>query len=157
MSEVLQVRLDETVTTVTNAADGTVTVHDTVYTIVPITPGVYRVSDGHRRWTVAVAGDGDTRWVFADGVVARLEVVPAGRARQRRAGTTDQMVAPMPATVVSIRIEPGDQVAAGDTLIVLEAMKMELPVRALRDGIVKEIRCAEGDLVQPGVILLELV
>ena len=44
----------------------------------------------------------------------------------------------------------------GDTVIVLEAMKMELPIKAPRSGVVKAVNCAKGELVQPGVNLLEL-
>jgi 3-methylcrotonyl-CoA carboxylase alpha subunit len=57
---------------------------------------------------------------------------------------------------VRIAVQPGAAVQAGDTLIVLEAMKMELPIRAPRAGIVRAIHCHEGDLVQPGVLLVEL-
>ena len=62
----------------------------------------------------------------------------------------------MPATVRRILVEPGASVAKGDTLLVLEAMKMELPVRAPADGIVASVSCREGDLVQAGVTLVEL-
>jgi 3-methylcrotonyl-CoA carboxylase alpha subunit len=51
---------------------------------------------------------------------------------------------------------PGQTVAEGETVLVLEAMKMELPVRAPRAGIVKAVHCAQGDLVQPGVALVDL-
>ena len=64
-------------------------------------------------------------------------------------------MSPMPATVVAIHVTPGQVVAEGDTLIVLEAMKMELPIRAPRNGVVKTVACATGELVQPGVNLLE--
>ena len=63
---------------------------------------------------------------------------------------------PMPATVVRIAVKPGDAVRAGDVLIALEAMKMELPIRAPRDGIVAAVHCQEGELVQPGVSLVEI-
>jgi biotin carboxyl carrier protein len=62
----------------------------------------------------------------------------------------------MPATVVAINAAPGQTVSEGDTLIVLEAMKMELPIKAPRNGVVKAVNCAKGELVQPGVNLLEL-
>ncbi len=62
----------------------------------------------------------------------------------------------MPATVLKILARPGDHVNRGDTLLVLEAMKMEMPVRAPRDAVVERIDCAEGDLVQPGAPLIEL-
>jgi biotin carboxyl carrier protein len=61
----------------------------------------------------------------------------------------------MPATVIAVKVTPGQAVEAGDVLITLEAMKMELPIKAPRAGMVKSIACREGDLVQPGVPLLE--
>ncbi len=62
----------------------------------------------------------------------------------------------MPATVVRVLVAPGDLVARGDTLIVLEAMKMELPVRAPRDAAVRAVHCREGDLVPPERVLIDL-
>jgi biotin carboxyl carrier protein len=61
----------------------------------------------------------------------------------------------MPATAVRIAVRPGDRVGSGDVLIALEAMKMELPIRAPRDGVVRAINCREGELVQPEQELLE--
>ena len=62
----------------------------------------------------------------------------------------------MPATVVAITVTPGQEVAAGDLLVMLEAMKMELPISAPRGGRVKALHCREGELVQPGVPLVEM-
>jgi biotin carboxyl carrier protein len=62
----------------------------------------------------------------------------------------------MPGTIRKVLVEPGQRVAAGDPLLVLEAMKMELPLRALDDGIVAEVRCREGELVQADAVLIEL-
>ena len=62
----------------------------------------------------------------------------------------------MPATVVKIEVTPGQTVTRDSLLIMLEAMKMELPIRAPRDGRVTAIHCRAGEIVQPGVPLLEL-
>ena len=62
----------------------------------------------------------------------------------------------MPATVVKIEVTPGQTVTRDSLLIMLEAMKMELPIRAPRDGTVTAIHCRAGEIVQPGVPLLEL-
>lgn len=122
--------------------------------VMPVGPGLYRVEDETRVWTVAIAGPPDDRWVWVDGRVARLDPPAAARSRGRAA--SDELSAPMPATVVSVLIQPGAAVKRGDTLLMLEAMKMELPIRAPRDGVVMAINCEPGELVQPGTHLLEL-
>ena len=68
----------------------------------------------------------------------------------------DALCTPMPATVSAILVEPGQFVQAGDTLLRLEAMKMELAIRAPIDGRVKTVDCHVGDLVQPGRPLIGL-
>jgi biotin carboxyl carrier protein len=68
----------------------------------------------------------------------------------------ESLVASMPATVVSVVAGPGAKVKRGDPVLILEAMKRELPVRAPRDGVVEAVHCRGGDLVQPGVPLVAL-
>jgi biotin carboxyl carrier protein len=75
--------------------------------------------------------------------------------RRRRSDDHGALAAPMPATVLRIVVEPGQRVSKGEVLVVLEAMKMELAIKAPRDASVKAIACAPGELVQPGVPLLE--
>jgi biotin carboxyl carrier protein len=113
--------------------------------------GTVRVG-GRTAW---VARDRDVRWVYLDGRCYEIHE-PRRDARRRAAGHHDALTSPMPATVRRIAVAVGDSVKAGDTLIVLEAMKMELPVRAAHAGTVAAITCREGELVQPGVPLLEL-
>ena len=90
--------------------------------------------------------------------------VPGGdgghqRGRRCLAGTeigrSGAVTAPMPATVIRINVKPGDAVKKGDVLVLLEAMKMELPVRATDAGVVAAIRCREGQLVDADAVLLE--
>ena len=100
---------------------------------------------------------GDDIWVFVNGDVFVIEVEAARQTpTRRRAPITGALTAPMPATVIGVLVEPGDAVSGGDTLLLLEAMKMELPVRAPADGRVKAVHCKAGELVQPGVTLVEL-
>jgi 3-methylcrotonyl-CoA carboxylase alpha subunit len=98
---------------------------------------------------------GDSVWVTVDGEVFVFDT--RRRSRQDRRGGRDQaaFIAPMPATVVRIAVKPGQSVHAGDVLISLEAMKMELPIRAPRDGVVRAVHCREGELVQPDQSLLD--
>jgi biotin carboxyl carrier protein len=62
----------------------------------------------------------------------------------------------MPAQVTAVRVAAGDRVAAGAVLVLLEAMKMELPLRAPVAGRVRAIHCAPGDRVAPGRALVDL-
>ena len=62
----------------------------------------------------------------------------------------------MSGTIVAIAAAPGATVARGDSLIVMEAMKMEHTLRAPADGRVQAVLCAVGDLVREGQTLLEL-
>jgi acetyl-CoA carboxylase biotin carboxyl carrier protein len=59
-------------------------------------------------------------------------------------------------TVWKIEVEVGDSVEEGDTVVILESMKMEMPVEAEDPGVVKEIRCAEGQSVSEGDTLVVL-
>ena len=102
-------------------------------------------------WAIVV---GDTRWVFVDG--RTYELTEVRQAARGRSGPQGSLSAPMPATVRRVLVKEGDPVKRGDTLLILEAMKMELPVRAASAGIVQSVRCREGELVQPGVALIEI-
>jgi len=59
-------------------------------------------------------------------------------------------------TIWKIEKKVGDVVASGDTLLILESMKMEMPVEAPRAGTVKEIRCREAEAVSEGQVLVVL-
>ncbi len=128
-----------------------------LFTVTCVEPGACRVTSGERVVRAYVAGTGDRRWVFVEGSAWELDVVPArtGRA-EARARMDTGLSAPMPATVARILVSSGEVVQRGQTLIVLDAMKMELPIRAPRDGRVTAINCDRGELVQPGTPLLEL-
>jgi 3-methylcrotonyl-CoA carboxylase alpha subunit len=116
-------------------------------------PGELLARDGDRVERLYAAVAGDITWIFQDGVAYAIEA-PASL-RRRTQQTHGSLSAPMPATVVSVKVAPGDEVKGGQTLIVLEAMKMELPVRAPGDGRVTAVHCKPGDLVQPDVSLID--
>ena len=132
-----------------------VRIGDSTLTVESVASGVYRVVSDSGQQSIAVAGSPERPWVFVDGIVAQVEIEAGGRARPGRSTGSHDLTAPMPATVVRVAVEPGAAVVKGETLLVLEAMKMEVPVRAPADGIVKVIHCKAGDLVQPGIALLE--
>jgi 3-methylcrotonyl-CoA carboxylase alpha subunit len=72
------------------------------------------------------------------------------------AETAASLTAPMPGTVVKVLVEEGQEVAEGQLLLVLEAMKMEQPVSAPHAGVVQSLPFAEGSLVPGGAVLVEV-
>jgi acetyl-CoA carboxylase biotin carboxyl carrier protein len=72
------------------------------------------------------------------------------------AKTLPDVEAHITGTVWKIECAVGDEIAEGDTVVILESMKMEMPVEAEEDGTVKEIRCAEGQAVSEGDVLVVL-
>src|SRR5690606_7796493 len=111
-----------------------------------------RIDGRGRRFRVALqAGridvhDGERRLVLRPLAMYRHE--DAGQA----AGD-DRILAPMPGRVVALRVAVGDRVEAGQELAVLEAMKMELALKAPRGGVVAELHAAAGDFVEADSVL----
>lgn len=126
-------------------------------TVVQTGPGVFRVEVDGRNETVYVAGPRGRRWAFWNGRVYREERFgeqPAGR--PSRSAAAQHITAPMPATVLKLLVTTGTRVTKGDVIVIVEAMKMELPLRASADAVVGAIHCREGELVQPDAVLVEL-
>jgi acetyl-CoA carboxylase biotin carboxyl carrier protein len=67
-----------------------------------------------------------------------------------------EIQAPMPGSIVEILVNVGDEVSEDDELLILEAMKMENPICAPSDGVVKEIRVKEKDVVEVDQVLVIL-
>lgn len=67
-----------------------------------------------------------------------------------------EITAPMGGKVLDVKVKPGDAVNEDDEVIILEAMKMELPVVATGSGTVKEVKCNSGDTVEADAVLIVL-
>jgi 3-methylcrotonyl-CoA carboxylase alpha subunit len=139
------------------SVDGMVTLDGKSYQARAIGPGVWHVTSGSGAAIVHVVRDDDGCWVHVNGRVHRVRFSRAGVPPRRKTTESEHaLAAPMPATVLSVVAQVGQPVRAGDTVLMLEAMKMELPVRAPRDGVVTAIHCRAGELVQPGAILVDM-
>jgi acetyl-CoA/propionyl-CoA carboxylase biotin carboxyl carrier protein len=99
------------------------------------------------------------------GVSRRTGSAPDGTERARasrrgrhqaHAGTGDTLVSPMQGTIIKIAVTEGQQVSAGDTVVVLEAMKMEQPLTAHKDGTVTGLAVEVGQTVSAGAAICEL-
>ena len=116
------------------------------------------------RWSIEHAGHSDTAitarspegvWIGIGGSGALWQARPAS-SRTRHAAVDTDVRAPMSATVVRVLVTAGQQVAEGDILVVVEAMKMEMPLRATHAAVVRAVHCREGELVQAASLLVEL-
>ena len=108
---------------------------------------------GRGRWALTSAGE---RWEVEvlDERTRHIRSL-TGSADQRR--SAEGLKAPMPGLVVRVQVQPGDKVAAGAGLVVLEAMKMENELKAATAGTVKAVRVAPGEAVEKGQVLVEFV
>ena len=105
----------------------------------------------------AVYGDGGQIQVWLGGRVFVFEAAAEGARGGRRAGAfSGDVSAPMPGRVMQVVARDGQRVAAGEPLIILESMKMELIIDAPGDAMVKRVAVEEGDLVDRGMRLVEL-
>ncbi len=114
-----------------------------------------QAADGTRR-RIRAAGhaDGNKRAMWVNGRSFTYQKI-----EQQRGTAVDNdsaLSAAIPAVVADILVSEGDVVADGDKLILLESMKMVIPIQAQTDGIISSINCAIGDSVQPGVTLIEM-
>jgi biotin carboxyl carrier protein len=69
---------------------------------------------------------------------------------------SQEILAPMPGTIIEVLVKPGDSVSADDELVILESMKMENPICAASDGTVKEVKVAVQDKVAAKQVLVVL-
>jgi biotin carboxyl carrier protein len=112
---------------------------------------------GGHHLEVAGHSNGDRRHLWVNGRYLTYE-----RIRDRQAGESAvataavSLSASIPAVVSQLLVQEGDSVEAGDKLILLESMKMIMPIQAPYAGRVEQIHCAPGDAVQPGVQLIEI-
>ena len=106
-----------------------------------------------RRYGYAV--EGDAVWVCRD--AHHLELRPPRRADGAAAALAGSLEAPMPGTVLLVNVADGDRVEEGEVLVVLESMKMELPVTAPRAGTVAGLELVPGDRVNLGQPLVAVV
>lgn len=111
--------------------------------------------DGHRT-TASVIRFGSERHVFSGSGTQILKLVNPLITDGLLGVVGGRLTSPLPGRVVSIVVSPGDSVSAGQTLVVVEAMKMEHEITASAAGIVEKILFSEGDQVNEGAELLTL-
>lgn len=109
-----------------------------------------------QRLTAYVSPDQARRWVTVDGHTAMLTKT-SGAPRGVRHKPAGRLTAPMPGQVRSVAVRTGDAVKKGQTLLTIEAMKMEIRIAALQDGLVSALFVQVGQTVEREQILIEIV
>ena len=117
--------------------------------------GGWRLVVEGQRLTAYAAAQGNLRYVNLDGQEFTL-AVPEARAPRRPAAGGGDLTAQMPGQVVEVLVAPGQAVTRGQTLVILEAMKMEIRAAAPADGVVRQVRVRAGDVVERGQLLAEI-
>jgi biotin carboxyl carrier protein len=128
-------------------------------------PGVWILRRANEQTVAQVDGRGgklsvEIRRPGRDAVVVAADVSDARRAsiatpaRAAAGGAPVTVRSPIPGRLIKLLVKPGDTVAAGQTMVVLEAMKMENELLAPRAGRIAEVRCAEGAAVEAGQDLI---
>ncbi|WP_084428036.1 acetyl/propionyl/methylcrotonyl-CoA carboxylase subunit alpha [Kibdelosporangium aridum] len=114
------------------------------------------VEVGGRRLEVSLPGDLALSPAGGGGAAAKAKPRKRGGTKGAAAVSGDAVAAPMQGTIVKIAVEDGQQVQAGDLIVVLEAMKMENPVNAHKAGTVTGLAVASGETVTQGSVLCEI-
>lgn len=94
--------------------------------------------------------------VFVDERRYRIHDVPAYAFAGTDLGGSDKLLAPMPGRIIAVRASQGDAVSEGQELIVMEAMKMEITLRAARAGVLAELRASVGEFVEADALLVKI-
>ena len=111
-----------------------------------------------KRVTAYVSSDALKRWVTVNGQTFVLtKSSGARRSGHSHHQTAGELTAPMPGQVRAVNVSEGDAVTKGQTLLLLEAMKMEIRVQSPQAGMVKKLLVKEGQTVEREQALIEIV
>jgi len=108
-----------------------------------------------QRVTAHVSADMAKRWVTVNGQTLMLTKT-SGAKQGVRHDHAGGLIAPMPGQIRSVAVSVGEAVKKGQTLLTMEAMKMEIRIQALKDGVVKSVSVTQGQTVEREQILVEV-
>ena len=120
------------------------------------TDGAWLLTINHQRVLAYIASEEDMRYVHVNGNTVTLTAVDERTKHRKSKASAGDLTAQMPGQVVEVLVHDGESVSSGQTLVILEAMKMEIRITALNDGIIEAVFVTEGDVVQRGQRLIEI-
>ena len=108
------------------------------------------------RFLAHSTSDKEARYVHLDGIQFKLEKSEGRRRKGKGAASSGDLTAEMPGQVIDVRVAEGNTVQAGDVLVVLEAMKMEIRITAPHDGSVVRVFVQKGAVIDRGQHIIEI-
>ncbi len=124
--------------------------------VVPVDRNIYSILVGNESFTVGVHKEGKKIQVFYDGDLYEIESVSGRNATKTDSVDGPDIVAPMHSRVVKILKKQGEKVAQGESVVVVEAMKMESELKASLAGTIKEIIAKEGESIEKDSVLIRI-
>jgi acetyl/propionyl-CoA carboxylase alpha subunit len=109
-----------------------------------------------QRVVAYVSMDGAKRWVTVNGQTVVLTKSTGAKRKSTGHDQASGLAAPMPGLVRSVNVEEGESVSKGQTLLVLEAMKMEIRIHAPREGMIRKLMVQQGQTVEREQMLIEI-
>ncbi|MEO1166502.1 MAG: biotin/lipoyl-containing protein [Chloroflexota bacterium] len=144
--------------------DGKVTVNGKTYEVdfLTLEESLYSVIQDTRSYEVAIEEERGTYEIQLEGRLYEATVLDqrALLMAQRKGGlitSSGEVASPMPGLIVDVLVKVGDEVAQGDTVVILESMKMQNELKAPRDGVVQTVSVATGQTVDKGNLLVNII
>ncbi len=140
-------------------------IDDKIYDVdILFTPnGSYSILHNHRSWELetAKANEFNTFNIYKYGQSIKVEIEDAlsKYRKNKQTGSHDgqnNIIAPMPGKIVKVLVEEGEPISAGDTVLIISAMKMESEFKSPVDGIVKKVHIKDNDIVNGDQLLVEI-
>ncbi len=126
--------------------------------LLPGEAGDWVLHSGHAVDHLAIATTGDDTYIHLDGETYHLRFEHALQrlAQMAEGSTADSIKATMPGSLISLAVSTGQHVSKGETLLVMESMKMETTIVAPRDGVIAEVAVAPGQTFDKDAVLVTL-
>jgi 3-methylcrotonyl-CoA carboxylase alpha subunit len=118
--------------------------------------GMFEINGSSHHFKISKNPDDDSINLLSNGRVLRFQRERFDADSASHGANEGQIISPMPGTIIKILVKKGAKVAKDQPLIIMEAMKLEMTLRAPRDGVIESLNHGENDQVIDGAVLLEL-
>jgi len=118
--------------------------------------GLFEINGNAHHFKISKNPHDDSMSLLSNGRILRFQRERSDADSASHSANEGQIISPMPGTIIKVLVEKGAKVAKDQPLIIMEAMKLEMTLRAPRDGVIESLNHGENDQVIDGAVLLEL-